>query len=69
MKMCKICQKCGAIAEYNAYYGRVTCTKCDWVSEKISREDAKNYSFYTASKDKLKENNMKLSKKLVIIKG
>lgn len=32
--MCKICPKCGAIAEYNAYYGRVTCTRCTWESEK-----------------------------------
>jgi len=32
--MCKICPKCGAIAEYNAYYGRTTCTRCSWESEK-----------------------------------
>ena len=32
--MYKICPKCGAIAEYNAYYGRVTCTRCTWESEK-----------------------------------
>ena len=32
--MCKICPKCGAIAEYNAYYGRTTCTRCNWESEK-----------------------------------
>ena len=25
-----ICPKCGAIAEKNAYYGRITCTSCDW---------------------------------------
>lgn len=25
-----ICPKCKAIAEYNAYYGRVTCTRCAW---------------------------------------
>lgn len=30
----KTCPKCGAIAEYNAYYGRTTCTRCDWESEK-----------------------------------
>lgn len=23
-----ICPKCGAIAEYNAYYNRYTCTRC-----------------------------------------
>jgi len=33
--MCKICPKCGGIAEYNAYYGRITCTRCPWESEKI----------------------------------
>ena len=32
--MCKICPKCGGIAEFNAYYGRVTCTRCSWESEK-----------------------------------
>lgn len=30
-----ICPECGAIAEYNAYYGRTTCTRCAWESEKI----------------------------------
>ena len=25
-----ICPRCGAIAEYNAYYGRYTCTRCNW---------------------------------------
>lgn len=34
--MCKVCPKCGAIAEYNAYYGRTTCTRCAWESEKSS---------------------------------
>ena len=32
--MCKICPRCGAITEFNAYYGRVTCTRCNWESEK-----------------------------------
>lgn len=32
--MCKICPECGAIAEYNAYYGRITCTRCSWESDK-----------------------------------
>lgn len=32
--MCKICPNCGAIAEYNAYYGRTTCTRCSWESKK-----------------------------------
>lgn len=26
----KICPKCGAIAEFNVYYGRTTCTRCSW---------------------------------------
>lgn len=26
----KICPKCGAVAEFNAYYGRITCTRCNW---------------------------------------
>lgn len=30
----KICPKCGSIAEYNAYYGRVTCTRCTWEGPK-----------------------------------
>lgn len=34
--MCKICPKCGAIAEYNAYYSRTTCTSCSWESAKVS---------------------------------
>lgn len=30
----KICPLCGSIAEYNAYYGRFTCTRCIWEDEK-----------------------------------
>lgn len=26
----KICPKCGAVAEFNAYYGRTICTRCSW---------------------------------------
>lgn len=33
--MCMICPACGAIAEYNAYYDRATCTRCAWESEKM----------------------------------
>ena len=44
--MCKICQKCGSVAEYNAYYGRVTCTKCSCVSEIMSRKDSERYSCF-----------------------
>lgn len=32
--MVEICPKCGGIAEYDAYHGRVTCTRCSWESEK-----------------------------------
>lgn len=34
--MCKICPKCGAIAEYNAYYGRTICTRCRWESKEVT---------------------------------
>ena len=40
MNMIKICPKCGAIAEYDAYYGRTICTSCDWESEKESKENS-----------------------------
>lgn len=40
--MCKICPECHAIAEYNAYYGRITCTRCSWESEKITLEKLTN---------------------------
>ena len=46
--MCKICPKCGAIAEYNAYYGRTTCTRCEWESE----EQQKKYSVRASSHHK-----------------
>lgn len=36
--MCKICPKCKSIAEYNAYYGRVTCTHCSWESDNSSNK-------------------------------
>lgn len=32
---CYICPICGAISEYNAYYSRITCTRCSWESEKL----------------------------------
>ena len=31
-----ICPKCGAIAEYDEYYGRIVCTGCEWISDKIN---------------------------------
>lgn len=33
----KICPKCGAVAEFNAYYGRTTCTRCSW-EDKVSAQ-------------------------------
>ena len=33
------CPKCGAIAEYNAYYGRITCTSCNWEGNKEDLAD------------------------------
>lgn len=27
----KLCKKCGGIAEWNSYYGGVTCTRCGYV--------------------------------------
>lgn len=38
-----ICDKCGSIAEYSSYYGRVICTnsKCTWESSKMSNHELK----------------------------
>lgn len=44
--MCKICPNCGAIAEYNAYYRRITCTKCNWESDDMSLAESKKYFSY-----------------------
>ena len=30
----EICKKCGGIAEWNSYYGGVTCTRCGYVEKK-----------------------------------
>lgn len=27
----KICKECGGIAEWNSYYGGITCTRCGYV--------------------------------------
>ncbi len=35
--MCKICPKCGSIAEFDAYYNRIICTRCEWESEKVKQ--------------------------------
>ncbi len=44
--MCRICPKCGSIAEYSDYYGTVVCTRCSWESEKISYNESQKYSSY-----------------------
>ena len=31
--MHKICPKCGSIAQYDAYYGYITCTNCTWTEK------------------------------------
>lgn len=36
--MCEICPKCGAIAEFNAYYERTTCTRCNWEGKKEKQQ-------------------------------
>ena len=33
--MIYICPKCGAIAEWNAYYGRYTYTRCTGEAKKL----------------------------------
>lgn len=50
--MCRICPKCGSIAEFNAYYGTVICTRCDWESEKLERSSTKYTSNNLESEDK-----------------
>lgn len=52
--MCKICPKCGSIAEYNAYYGRTTCTSCEWESKPNNCSTIKRSSFDTSQKRRLK---------------
>ena len=39
--MCRICPNCGSIAEYDAYYGTVVCTRCNWESEKLESTSEK----------------------------
>ena len=31
----EICKKCGGIAEWNSYYGGITCTRCGYVEKPI----------------------------------
>lgn len=52
--MCKICPNCGAIAEYNAYYGRTTCTRCFWESDK-EKTVVLRYSMKSLKLEKLKK--------------
>lgn len=48
--MCKICPKCGAIAEYNAYYSRTTCTSCSWESAKRKESKSEIRKVFRATK-------------------
>lgn len=50
----EICPKCGAIAEYNAYYNRITCTRCNWESETMLKEEYKNSNTHDFDKEILK---------------
>lgn len=50
--MCRICPKCGSIAEYNAYYGTVVCTRCNWESEKLESTSEKYFGKIVDQKDK-----------------
>lgn len=40
-KMCEICPACGGIAEFNAYYGRITCTRCAWEGKQMGLKQIK----------------------------
>nr|DAD55827.1 MAG TPA: zinc ribbon domain protein [Bacteriophage sp.] len=55
--MCKICPQCGAIAEFNAYYGRVTCTRCNWESEKSKLTVQSKFMTYYVIKFVWKDSN------------
>ena len=50
----EICPKCGAIAEYNAYYNRITCTSCNWESGTMLKEEYKNCNTHDFDKEILK---------------
>lgn len=50
-----------ARAEYNAYYGRETCTNCSWESDKIM-------NFNNSGSDIKKKANYKVNKKDNLIK-
>ena len=61
--MCRICPKCGRIAEFTKYYGRVVCTKCGWESEPISSKAAEErYSSYPNETPKIDKSKMILIK-------
>ena len=50
--MCKICPNCKAIAEYNAYYGRITCTRCSWESGVLQKENKPKLKFKIKNSEK-----------------
>lgn len=58
--MCKICPKCGAIAEFNAYYGRITCTRCTWESKNVRRQQVCEKQFNYSKPPILKESLSKI---------
>ena len=43
--MIYICPKCGAIAEWNAYYGRYTCTRCTYEAQTIARQEQRQFDY------------------------
>lgn len=59
--MCRICPKCGSIAEYNAYYGTVVCTRCNWESEKLESTSEKYFGRIASPKDKNLEEEKKVT--------
>lgn len=42
-----ICPNCSAIAEWNAYYGRFTCTRCTYEWEPDEKEQTDRYDLET----------------------
>lgn len=62
--MFKICPKCGAIAEFNAYYGRTTCTRCTWESENVRRQRVHVQQFNDSMQSTLKKSMESVKKSL-----
>ena len=46
-----ICPNCKSIAEQNNYYGKITCTKCNWESDKKPEEPKERKAIYAGSFD------------------